>query len=127
MTSDETPVAWLAALHVARKRSGLRIGIVGGVERYEPAYEAIAKRNGHEVVFHSGDVGGRGSDALARLVSRVDIVIVITDVNSHGAVGVARWTAARLGTRVALQRRYSPARLEALLATVDMLGLSLSA
>jgi len=115
--TTEIPVAWLAALHASRN-APLRIGIVGGVERTEQSYEEVAARAGHEVRFHGGHVGGRGSDALAQLVARVDLVIVVTDVNSHGAVGGARRAAKRSGARVALVRRFSPSRLEALFAAI---------
>lgn len=97
----------------------MRIGIVGGVERNETSYRQVAERAGHEVDFHSGHVGGRGSAGLVELVGRVDLLIVLTDVNSHGAVTLARRTARRRGVRVALHRRFSPARLAAGIAELE--------
>lgn len=68
----------------------MRIGIVGGVERTESLYREIAERSGHSIAFHSGHIGGRGSNTLDLLARGVDFLIVVTDVTSHGAVHVAR-------------------------------------
>ncbi len=98
---------------------GVRIGLVGGVERNESDYRHIAERAGHSLEFHSGHIGGRGSATLAGLVRSVDFLIVTTDVNSHGAVQLARREARKLGVPVVLYRRCSPARLAALVAGLD--------
>jgi hypothetical protein len=90
--------------------------MVGGVERTENAFRDIAEAAGHELVFHSGHVAGRGSTVLLELARRVDFLIVLTDVNSHGAVHLARRSARKHGVPVALHRRLSPARFAALLA-----------
>jgi hypothetical protein len=97
----------------------MQIGIVGGVERSEAEYRAVAQRAGHGLSFHSGHVGGRGSDALAALARSVDLLIVVTDVNSHGAVQLARREARARGLPVLLHRRYSPARLAAILIGLE--------
>jgi hypothetical protein len=94
----------------------MRIGIVGGVERSEAEYRNIAERAGHSVVFHGGHVGGRGSDTLAALARSVDFLIIVTDVNSHGAVQLARREARRHDVPVVLRRRCSPTRLAAIVA-----------
>ena len=39
----------------------MRIAIIGGVERAEPHYERVARERGHEVDFHPGHIGGRGT------------------------------------------------------------------
>lgn len=92
----------------------MRIGIVGGITRSERALRAAAAEHGHELAFHDGEVGGRGSDALVELVRGVDVVIVVTDVNSHGAVLLARRVARRLDRHIQLHRRLSPRRLATL-------------
>jgi hypothetical protein len=96
-----------------------RIGIVGGVERTENAYREIAERAGHQLFFHGGHVAGRGSASLIELARRVDFLIVVTDVNSHGAVQLVRRAARKSGVRVALHRRCSPARFATILAELD--------
>jgi hypothetical protein len=102
----------------------MKIGIVGGVERNESAYRRIAEEAGHEVVFHGGHVAGRGADKLVELVRGVGVVVVLTDVNSHGAVGVARKAANRFGTPVALVRRLGPSRFAAELPQLATLAAS---
>lgn len=92
----------------------MRIGLVGGVERNEGAYRGAAAGLGHELEFHSGHTGGRGSGRLEAMSRSVDFMIVVTDVNSHGAVQLARRAARASGIPVALVRRCSPARLAAL-------------
>jgi hypothetical protein len=68
----------------------MRVGIVGGLERSDQHYRAVAEDAGYEAAFHTGHVGGRGRAALAQLVDGCDIVLIVTDVNSHGAVQFAR-------------------------------------
>ena len=68
----------------------MRVGIVGGLERSDQHYRAVAEEAGFDAVFHTGHVGGRGRSALAQLVDGCDIVLIVTDVNSHGAVQFAR-------------------------------------
>ncbi len=91
----------------------MKIGIVGGVERNEPQYRKIAEDAGHELVFHSGHVNGRSGDKLVEVARSVQLLLVLTDVNSHGAVGVARKAAAKFGTPVMLMRRLGPSRFAA--------------
>jgi len=93
----------------------MRIGIVGGVERNEADFRDIAARAGHTLAFHGGHVGGRGSASLAELIRGVGLLIVVTDVNSHGAVQSARRFARRFGVRELLLRRCGVARFTELL------------
>ena len=67
----------------------MRIGIIGGVERSESAYRQVAELAGHTLAYHSGHMQGRGTLALSTLIKSVGLLIVITDVNSHGAVTLA--------------------------------------
>ena len=98
----------------------MRIGIVGGLDRVESLYGQLAEEAGHEAVFHDGHVGGRGTQALARLVDGCDVVVVVTDVNSHGAVQFARRRMRRRGRTPLLLRRFGPARFVTLLAALNV-------
>lgn len=89
----------------------MHIGIVGGLERYENEFHSVAQQLGCKVTFHGGDVRGHGSASLLNLVVAVDWLIVVTDINSHGGVILARRLARRYGKRVDLQRRLRPGRL----------------
>jgi len=93
----------------------MRIAWVGGVEKSERVLESIAHDAGCEMEFHGGHVGGRGEEKLRAAIARADLVLIVTDVNSHGAVGVAKREAARLGREVIVTRRFGPARLKQLL------------
>jgi hypothetical protein len=93
----------------------MRVAWVGGIERSERALEAAASRAGHELEFHSGDVHGRGAEELEGVVSRCDLVVVVTSVNSHGGVAVAKKAARRLGRPLMISRGGSVSVLERLL------------
>jgi hypothetical protein len=94
----------------------MRIGIVGGLDRKARDLEGIAMRRGHDLQLHSGVVAGAASAAgLRALVTRSDLVIVVTDVNSHNGVRMAR-RQARLSNRpLRLVRRMNVSQFAALL------------
>jgi hypothetical protein len=97
----------------------MHIGIVGGVERGEQRFAAVAASQGHSFEFHGGDMAGRGSDSLDALVERSDFVICVTDVNSHAAVLGARRRARVLNRRFLLTRRLGLSRFRALLSQFE--------
>jgi Uncharacterized protein conserved in bacteria (DUF2325) len=92
----------------------MRIGIVGGVEGAEPQLRSAAVAAGHEVEFHTGHVNSRATDRLRGLVERADLVVIVTSVNSHGAVLMARALARRSGRPTRFVRRLGPTQLRAL-------------
>ncbi len=93
-----------------------RIAIVGGVERMEPLLRAVAAERGRQLEFHGGHMSGPASGRLKAMVDRVDVVVIVTDVNSHAAVTHARTLARRVGRRVLLVRRLGPSQLREMLA-----------
>lgn len=93
----------------------MKIGWIGGRERNETQLEKIAVRSGHHLEFHSGHVGGRGADDLRALVERSDFLVIVTEVNSHGAVLLAKKMAQRIGRGVLVIRRCGTARFQVLL------------
>ena len=70
----------------------MRIGIVGGAEKTlsRVRYEEVAQSRGCAVEFHDGHMEGRGAETLRSLVGRCDVVVIVTRVNSHNAVKLAR-------------------------------------
>ncbi|HYP91152.1 MAG TPA: DUF2325 domain-containing protein [Polyangiaceae bacterium] len=98
----------------------MHIGIVGGVERGEQRYAAVAASRGHSFEFHGGDMAGRGSASLEALVERADLVICVTDVNSHAAVLGARRFARVHGRRCLLTRRLGLSRFRAFLSEIEL-------
>jgi hypothetical protein len=97
----------------------VHIGLVGGVERSESRYAEMAASAGHSFEFHDGNTAGRGGDTLASLVERSDLVICITDINSHNAVLGARKHARARGRRCLLLRRIGLSRFRVLLEELD--------
>jgi predicted homoserine dehydrogenase-like protein len=97
------------------KSPRLRIGMIGGVERSEGLFQQAATSAGYELEVHSGHTAGRGAQTLAALVNRVDMVVIVTDVNSHNAVVAARKLAVSRGVRLLLVRRCSPKGLISLI------------
>ncbi len=95
------------------------IGFVGGVERAEPHYARVAQAYGHDVLFHDGKMRDRGGTALGGMLDRCDLVIVVTDVNSHGAVQFARRHLRGRGKSPILVRRLGLTRFADLLASLD--------
>jgi Uncharacterized protein conserved in bacteria (DUF2325) len=93
----------------------MRIGVVGGVERLESQLKTVAGAAGHELEFHGGHMRGQGGGKLRALVERADLVVIQTDVNSHGAVIQARALARKAHRPVRLVRRLGPSALRALL------------
>ena len=89
----------------------MHIVIVGGLDRAEAQLERMAQQAGHSFELHTGHMGGRGSTNLESAIERAHLVIVVTDVNSHGAVQVTRKTANRLGRSLLIVRKCSTAAL----------------
>jgi predicted dehydrogenase len=99
-----------------------RIGIVGGVERLEPRLKQLAAALGHELEFHPGHVSGPASGRLRSLVERADLVVIVTEVNSHTAVIQARLLAQRAGKPVRIVRRLGTSQLRQLLPEAETLA-----
>jgi hypothetical protein len=92
----------------------MRVGIVGGLDRSEQVYQRAVRALGHEVEHHTGYMRGQASHALAQLVERSDLVVIITDVNSHGAVQTTRRLLRERPRPAVLVRRLGLSRLVAL-------------
>jgi hypothetical protein len=97
----------------------MRIGIVGGLDRNARDLETIATSCGHHLELHTGGIAGPGSAAgLRALVGRVDLVIVLTDVNSHNAVRLARRHARAQNTPLRLLRRLGASNFAAFIRNI---------
>lgn len=98
------------------------IGLIGGLDRSEAQYRELAARSGHSVEWHTGDLAGRGSRTLESLVERADLVIVVTAVNSHGAVWRARKLAKLRHKRLMLLARCGVSRFGSVLSELSTPG-----
>lgn len=103
----------------------MHIGLVGGLDRNEGLYQRLALRAGHSLEHHNGHLAGRGSATLSALAERADVLIVVTDVNSHAAVWQARRLAKQKGRVFFLMSRCGPSRFNALLEQLKSPGAAL--
>ena len=92
-----------------------RIAVVGGFDRQAPLLSEMAGRTGRTVEFHTGNVRGRGASDLRAVISRSDLVVIVTDHNSHGGVQVAKRVARELRRSSVVLTRCGVARFGALL------------
>ncbi|MFO0760686.1 MAG: DUF2325 domain-containing protein [Byssovorax sp.] len=97
----------------------MRIGWIGGLTRNKAQLERIAARRGHRLEFHNGDMAGRGAADLRALTERVDFLVIVTEINSHGAVIMAKRAAQALGIGSLVLRHGGAARLSQLLDAFD--------
>jgi hypothetical protein len=94
----------------------LRVAFVGGLDRLERTIVEAGCALGVEVEVHHGDVHGRGSDALERVIRRADRVVVVTGLNSHGGVVTAKRIARRYGVDVEIVKNCGIATARELLS-----------
>ncbi len=85
----------------------MRIGWVGGLDRSRALFSEVAERAGHTLEMHEGHIGGRGTQILEGVVARCDILVIVTDLNSLGAVLSAKKMARRAGRRALIVRKGS--------------------
>lgn len=93
----------------------MRIAVIGGLERHEPEIARRAAARGHDVEFHRGRVGGRHAGELESIVQRCDLAVIVTQVNSHGAVYIAKKSAARSSRPAMIVRTCGPSSFSAIL------------
>lgn len=98
----------------------MRIALVGGLDRSEAQYRQLAERAGHSIEWHTGDLAGRGSGTLVSIIERSDQVIVVTAVNSHGAVWRTRKLAKLGSKRLLLLARCGVSKFGSLLSDVSL-------
>jgi hypothetical protein len=100
----------------------MHIALVGGLDRSEAQYRELATRAGHSIEWHTGDLAGRGAGTLESMIERSDLVIVVTAVNSHGAVWRARKLAKARSKRLLLLARCGVSKFGSLLSELSTPG-----
>ena len=84
----------------------MRVGIIGGKELSSTRYEEVAAAVGYQVEFHDGHMAGRGTAALDAIVQRCDLIVIVTQINSHAAVRRAQKFCRRERRPVFIVRRF---------------------
>jgi hypothetical protein len=102
----------------------LRIGIVGGLDRNESQFQQMASQAGHQVECHIGHLSGPRVAGLRSLIERSDVLVIVTGVNSHAAVLMARRLARSRRLPVLLPQRFGRTQLAALLRSNAAAGAS---
>jgi hypothetical protein len=100
----------------------MHIALVGGLDRSESQYRQLAERAGHSIEWHTGDLAGRGAGSLDSMIERADLVIVVTLVNSHGAVWRARKLAKQRRKRLLLLARCGVSKFGSVLTELSTPG-----
>jgi hypothetical protein len=93
----------------------LTVAVIGGPDRMTRGFAELAALHGHRLGHHDGSLAGRGRRALRDLVARAHVVVIVTGVNSHAAVLVARDEVRRQGVPSLICRRFGLANLSHLL------------
>jgi hypothetical protein len=95
------------------------IAVVGGLDRNAPLFSRIAADAGHTFELHTGRTNGRGVETLAAMIDRADLVVIITDVNSHTGVQLARRMSVERGRPHLILRRCGASRFQELVGSLD--------
>ena len=101
----------------------LRVAVVGGLSRAQNLWTRAAEVLGIQVEHHPGQTKGRGSAEITAAVRRADVVVIITDPNSHNGVAVARRAAIAAARPHVLVKHLRPGGLAAVLASSAMADL----
>jgi hypothetical protein len=94
----------------------LRVAFVGGVECVDRQLIALGDELGVDVEVHHGHMKGVGKDRLVALIARAHVLVLVTGVNSHGAVGVAKREAAKSGAEIRILKFCGSSKARALLS-----------
>lgn len=93
-----------------------KVVVIGGLSRAGELWSRAGHSIGVDLEHHDGRTRGRGAQEIAAAVRRADVVVIITDPNSHGGVAVARRAAIAAARPHVLVKRLRPNGLAAVLA-----------
>ena len=100
-----------------RKKTGtgkklLRIALIGGHTRNVRHLIERGKTVGWTIEQHSGEMKGRGTRSIESQIARADIVVITTQVNSHGGMFRAKHYARRFGRFTTIIRHENFSEIE---------------
>jgi Uncharacterized protein conserved in bacteria (DUF2325) len=72
------------------QRDRIRVAVVGGLSRAGAQWSRAGQAIGVELEHHDGRTRGRRGEDIVAAVRRADVVVIITDPNSHAGVALAR-------------------------------------
>lgn len=94
----------------------LRVAFVGGVACVDRQLLALGEELGIDIEVHQGHMKAQSRHRLASLIARANVLVLVTGVNSHGAVSVAKREAERSGIEVRILKFCGSSRARTLLA-----------
>ncbi|HEX2734501.1 MAG TPA: DUF2325 domain-containing protein [Polyangiaceae bacterium] len=97
----------------------MRIAVIGGRYKNLNQLTRIANELGHELEMHEGHVHGQRVLEIQRHVSRADVVVIVTGINSHAAVRIAKDWAKELGRPTLIVKQMGGARFATLIEAID--------
>jgi len=97
----------------------MRIAVIGGRYKNEGQLGRIARARGYDLEFEEGHTNGRGMEGIRKAVARSSLVVIITDVNSHGAVHTAKKAARQLDRPTLIIQNFRAARLSRLIDALE--------
>lgn len=86
----------------------LKVAVVGGLTRATEQWRRAGRAIGVELEHHDGQSAGRRAADIQAIVRRADVVLIITDLNSHNGVAQARRAALAHARPHLLLRRLRP-------------------
>jgi hypothetical protein len=93
----------------------MRIAVIGGIDRSANELVRMAKNAGFRMETHTGRTKGRGAEEIRAVVKRSDMVVIVTNVNSHGGMGVAKDAAQKLNRDWVIMRTCGPSKFQEVL------------
>ncbi len=85
---------------------GMRVAVIGGLDRLEPEYRKTVRDLGADFIFHNGDCSN-GRHVLKNVVCKSDIILFITSINSHEALKAVKATCKKTGKQFNVVRNPS--------------------
>ena len=93
---------------------GRTVALIGGLDRMEPAYRELIGRLGGECLCHTGKVRS-GCRRLRQMVSKADMVVFMTTINSHAALSTVKEECKRCQKPMCALRQTGQSSLEKIL------------
>lgn len=107
-------------------RRRIRVAVIGGLTRATDLWTNAGRELGVELEHHDGRSQGRRADDIASRIRRADLVVIITEPNSHNGVTIARRAALAAGKPHRLVKHLRPGGLAEvvndMLASLPALG-----
>ncbi|MCF8032302.1 MAG: DUF2325 domain-containing protein [Desulfarculaceae bacterium] len=90
---------------------GRQVAVIGGLDRLEKNYTEVIEQMGGSCMCHTGKVRS-GARRLRQMVSKSDLVVFLTPINSHAALNVVKKQCKLCSTPFCPLNCTSPAALE---------------